>query len=497
MILPIHKGNSTAEAANYRPISLTSHLVKIFEKVLRKKIVWFLERNDLFNPSQHGFRTGRSCLSQLLAHYDKIFSLLHQGHNVDVIYLDFAKAFDKLDFNVTLSKLKAFGIDGNVGRWLQSFLTGRYQTVIVNGSKSSPAPVLSGVPQGSVIGPLLFLILISDIDKDVFNSFLSSFADDTRIGSAISSAYDTSLLQADLQAIYAWAHANNMKFNDTKFELLRYGVNQELKDETWYTSNIGMKIQVKQRTNDLGVIMSSTADFKDHIESVIETVRDLSSWILRSFKSRSKLVMLQLWKSIVIPRLDYCSQLWNPCQSHLITKLEDLQKAFIRNIDGFRRKSYWAALQELGLYSLQRRRERYQIIYLWSILEGNVPNINTNGQNLIRVQSTASSRLGRTIQTKPLKDTRYGKLRFHSLPFHGARLFNQLPRNLRNLTNCPKEEFKSSIDALLSKIPDEPQILVAASMSSQVVSNSLLHHLAAYKSSNSDRCGESTLVGGH
>ena len=148
MIFPIHKGNSTAEAANYRPIFLTSHPVKIVEKVLRKKIVSFLERNDLFNSSQHGFRTGRSCLSQLLAHYDKILSLLDQGHNVDVIYLDFAKAFDKLDFNVTLSKLKAFGTDGNIGRWIQSFLTGRYQTVIVNGSKDFPAPVLSGVPQG-------------------------------------------------------------------------------------------------------------------------------------------------------------------------------------------------------------------------------------------------------------------------------------------------------------------------------------------------------------
>ena len=133
MILPIHKGDSTAEAANYRPISLTSHLVKIFEKVLRKKIVWFLEKHDLFNSSQHGFRAGRSCLSQLLAHYDKILTILDQGHNVDLIYLDFAKAFDKLDFNVTLSKLKTFGIDGNVGRWLQSFLTDRYQTVIVNG----------------------------------------------------------------------------------------------------------------------------------------------------------------------------------------------------------------------------------------------------------------------------------------------------------------------------------------------------------------------------
>ena len=161
--------------------------------------------------------------------------------------------------------------------------------------------------------------------------------------------------------------------------------------------------------------MSSSADFKKHIDSLVETVRDLSSWILRSFKSRSKLIMLQLWKSIVIPRLDYCSQLWNPHQSNLITQLEDLQKAFIRNIYGFRHKSYWEALKDLGLYSLQRRRDRYQIIYLWSILENQVPNIKSDGDVLIKVQSDANSRLGRTIQTKPLKNTRFGNLRFNYL----------------------------------------------------------------------------------
>ena len=115
-ITPIHKGDSTAIAANYRPVALTSHLVKIFEKVLRKKIVQYLDSNSLFNSTQHGFRTGRSCLSQLIAHYDKILSLLDQGSNVDVIYLDFAKAFDKLDFNITLTKLKSLGIDGK--NWL-------------------------------------------------------------------------------------------------------------------------------------------------------------------------------------------------------------------------------------------------------------------------------------------------------------------------------------------------------------------------------------------
>ena len=243
--------------------------------------------------------------------------------------------------------------------------------------------------------------------------------------------------------------------------------------------------------------MSSSADFKAHIESVTETVKDLSSWILRSFKSRSKHVMLQLWKSVVIPRLDYCSQLWSPHQVYLINKLEDLQKAFIRNIHGFRHMSYWKALKELGLYSLQRRRERYQIIYLWSILEGHAPNIKSNGQDLIKVQSEPSSRLGRTIQTRPLKNSRFANLRFNSLPFHGARLFNQLPKDVRNLTGCSKMTFKTSIDTLLSTISDEPQILSFSNTSSQVSSNSLINHLAGTNTtSQSYRCGKSALVGG-
>ena len=279
-IVPIHKGDSTALAAHYRPVALTSHLVKIFEKIVRARIVSYLEENNLLNASQHGFRAGRSCLSQLIAHYDKILTLLDEGKNVDVIYLDFAKAFDKLDFNITLTKLSLLGINGKVGKWLHSFLTNKTQTVIVNGEKSDPAPVLSGVPQGSVIGPLLFLVLIGDIDKDIYSSFLSSFADDTRVGHSIASAEDAKLLQDDLNSVYNWAAENNMEFNSKKFELLRYGKNNDLKSSTSYTSNTGDPIATKEYTKDLGVTMSSSGDFKDHISNVIETVRDLSTWIL-------------------------------------------------------------------------------------------------------------------------------------------------------------------------------------------------------------------------
>ena len=219
-VVPIHKGGNRGEPANYRPVALTSHLIKLFERVLRNHIVAYMEENNLFNKSQHGFRHGRSCLSQLIAHFDHITQLLENEQNVDVVYLDFAKAFDKVDFLATMRKLHSLGISGKVGRWIYEFLTNRKQAVIVNGTTGTLFEVKSGVPQGSVLGPLLFLVLISDIDEEIAPSFLSSFADDTRVAKGITNEEDVEALQTDLQAIFKWSDENNMKFNYTKFECL-------------------------------------------------------------------------------------------------------------------------------------------------------------------------------------------------------------------------------------------------------------------------------------
>ena len=188
-------------------------MIKVFEKVVRNHLVSYLQEHDLLNPGQHGFRSGRSCLSQLISHFDNILRILEDNDNVDVLYLDFSKAFDKVDHLITLKKLKALGISGKLGRWLQSFLTDRTQTVLVNGARSRSGHVKSGVPQGSVIGPLLFLVLIGDIDANVATSFVSSFADDTRVGRRIKTEADVNDLPADLNAIYQWAVDNNMQFN--------------------------------------------------------------------------------------------------------------------------------------------------------------------------------------------------------------------------------------------------------------------------------------------
>ena len=198
-ITPIHKGKSRALPKNYRPVALTSQPVKVFEKVIRTNLVSFMECHQLFSSNQHGFRGGHSCLSQFLNHFDKITWFLEHGKPVDVVYLDFAKAFDKVDIGITFCKLKSLGIQGEIGRWPTDFLTNRKQTALVDGKKSAPQHVTLGVPLVSVLGPLLFLILLGDINQNISFSFISSFADDTRVCRHIEDFEDIQFLQADFR----------------------------------------------------------------------------------------------------------------------------------------------------------------------------------------------------------------------------------------------------------------------------------------------------------
>ena len=180
------------------------------ERIIRKQVVAFLTRQCHLNNTQHGFRSGRSCLSALLDVFDDVVHMLSSDTNVDMIYLDFSKAFDKVDHGILLPKLKDIGITGNLGIWFFQFLTNRTHYVRIPGGISKDSPVLSGVPHGTVLGPLRFLIMISDINKGTASSKLTSFADDTRVCSDIA-------LQSDLNSIYNWAVHNNMFLTPKSF----------------------------------------------------------------------------------------------------------------------------------------------------------------------------------------------------------------------------------------------------------------------------------------
>ena len=468
---PLLKGGNKALAKNYRPIALTSHLTKIFERVLRKKLMHYMEENHFFNPGQHGFRSGRSCLSQLLDHLDQVLTAMEDKKNFDVIYTDFAKAFDKCDHGIIAHKLKKIGISGKIGRWIFYFLTHRFQRVIVDNFKSSPSKVKSSVPQGTVLAPLLFLILISDIDKDVTHSLVSSFADDTRISRIIADIGDTAILQQDLNHILHWAEENNMDFNEEKFQLIRYGDNKDIQLESSYSTASNLIIPQASSVKDLGVIMSDDLNFSLHHLKKIEIARKLSGWALRVFRTRDETPMLTLFKSLILPHLEYCCILTSPSKIGEISDLESVQRSFTSKIASVKHMNYWDRLKSLKLYSLERRRERYIIIYTWKILNSLVPNFTSDSS---KITAHWSDRHGLKCKIPPVKNRgSIGSKRDNFLSVKGPKLFNILPASIRNSLGSEPLVFKKNLDKFLSTVPDEPSVQ-GYSSGRAAASNSLL-----------------------
>ena len=265
-----------------------------------------------------------------------------------------------------------------------------------------------------------------------------------------------------------------MSFNNLKFECLRFNLDSTLKLTTNYTSANRIIIDIKQHVRDLGVTMSSDATFSKHIENICQSARNMCSWILRTFTDRSEDLMLTMWKSLVLPILDYCSQLWCAQRKGDIQKIEDIQKSFTRKIPLYRGENYWDRLASLRLYSLERRRERYRIIYVWKMLENMVPNLSCE-QN--KIKSHTSPRFGRLCVVPTFSRANSSQLRMireGSLSVHGAQLFNLLPQHLRNLTNVDISVFKKKLDEFLSTVPDEPQS-PGYTDARRAESNSLLH----------------------
>ena len=445
-----------SEPASYRPLSLTSNLAKILEKIVKKQLVEHMESNHILSNEQHGFRTNRSCLSQLLKHYCDILESLEEGKVHHVIYLDFSKAFDTVDRYLLSQHMRTAGIRDKAATWIFRFLDGRTQQVITDNVISTPTSVKSGVPQGTVLGPQLFLLMINTITEAELSSKIGIFADDTRLGRGITTRDDIALLQEDLDKIFEWKDRNNMKFNSDKFDLIRHGStfrsNRNSPVASYFTDDQEI-IKEKKSVRDLGVTMSSSSDFHEQILNVCKKARDKINWIYRSFYSRDVKFLRFMWSCYVQPILDYSSQLWSPTKQLEIKMLEQIFKNYSARAQKENKETldFWTRISRYNLRSQQRRSERFRIICIWKILESISPNCGIKWDNNTKVGRLCLIPVPLTKASDKVKT-----LHQSSFQSRGAKLFNNLPRYLREMSNCSLNNFKNKLDRFLNNLPDMP-----------------------------------------
>jgi hypothetical protein len=368
-ITAIFKKGSRKEAGNYRPVSLTSILCKVLESFVRDSIVKHMNHNKLFSPYQHGFRSGRSCITQLLQVMDHWTELLDMGANIDCIYLDFRKAFDTVPHKRLAMKLQAYGIKGNALEWVKEFLKDRKQRVVLGNSVSNWTGVTSGVPQGSVFGPVLFLVFINDLPLLV-KSFVELFADDTKVYATVQDENDNKL-QEDLDALCRWSEAWLLGFNISKCKVMHLGRNNP-KLAYFMTSQLEAPKQIikVQEEKDLGITCDPTMKFSKHIANCASKANQILGLVRRTFEYLDKDMFLILYKTLVRPHMEYGSTLWNPCQKKDIRCLEKVQRRATKLVKGLNNLSYSERLIRLGLPTLEYRRKRNDMIQVFKIIKG-------------------------------------------------------------------------------------------------------------------------------
>lgn len=366
-VVPIFKRKgSSSSPKNYRPVSLTSTCCKTFETLLKNRLLTFLHENHLISKAQHGFLSQKSTLTNSLTCLNQWFQASDRNQVVHSVLLDFAKAFDTVSHPKLLHKLRSYGIQGNFLRWLAAFLDNRTQRIRVDGVLSPAAPVTSGVPQGSVLGPVLFLIFINDlpevIDADCFSAL---FADDAKIFTFCDrTEVSNDTLQSSLQHCADWAADWQMTLAAEKCEFFKFG--RTTANPQYSIGDI--PLPTVNTITDLGVKVSSSTKPSEHCDYIYRKASRLCSYIFRAFRCRHHGFLVNMFKIYVLPVVMYNSPAWSPFLKKDIILVERVLRNFTRRFPGLRELTYSQRLKRLDLLSLEEQRLRVDLIYTYRII---------------------------------------------------------------------------------------------------------------------------------
>lgn len=369
-ISALYKGGDKKKPVNYRPVSLTSVVCKVMEGLIRQEMDCYLESKNLLNNNQYGFKKGRSTVLQLLKVLDEITLQIDRGEQIDMIYTDFSKAFDTVVHDKLLLKLKEYGFNKHLINWIKHFLLNRKQRVKIKGSYSEWEQVLSGVPQGSVLGPLLFILFIDDIVQ-AFNSFVYLYADDMKLFGVIRSSDDVLRLQGDLDGLWDWVSRWSLRLNVSKCGAMSFG--RMIVHGSAYYIGEGTDRQMLTKLSkerDLGVIIDEDLSFDIHISEMVKRANQMLGIIKRNFKGLDRNSLLAIYKSMVRSKLEYAHSVWNPHKQKHIKMIERVQRRATKLMPGLRDLSYTERLKCLKLPTLAFRRIRGDMIEVYKIMHG-------------------------------------------------------------------------------------------------------------------------------
>ena len=373
-ITPIFKKGSRTTALNYRPIAITSVPCKVLEKEIVNHLKEHLEGNGLLSEHQFGFRSNHSTSDQLILCYDEVTRHVDQHKMVDLIFFDYTKAFDKVCHKILLEKLSSIGVGVQLRRWIESFLTDRRMQVRVHGAVSDWRRVTSGVPQGSALGPTLFLLYVNHVVHSLSCSY-KIFADDIKLY-LHSTPRDPSTgvadLQADINTLVTTSASWGLEMNVTKCTCLRLGP-RALGDcsngQSPYTID-GTNINYSGVYKDLGVKVDRNLKFHNHIRSTANTCNALTTNLLSSTICREHNFLINIYKTLIRPKLEYGSTVWNLGYLGDLRALERVQRRWTRQIRGLEHLPYSQRLLHLDLFSVKGRLLRADLILTWKIFMG-------------------------------------------------------------------------------------------------------------------------------